>query len=90
MILQFVLSYVVGMEGILHCTQPLIEMGPVKVLPKLALNCGPSNLCLPSSWDYSTMPAHYYITDMFLNTCSPLDFSGKEGPKIIRLITKSI
>jgi hypothetical protein len=40
-ILLFVLPCVVGMTGIHHCAQPLVQKGSHKVFPRLASNHDP-------------------------------------------------
>jgi hypothetical protein len=45
----------------------LIEMGGLtKLLPRLALNCNPPDLCFQSSWDYRLEPWHLAMMSPFL------------------------
>jgi hypothetical protein len=45
-------SYAVGMTGVYHHAQPLVEMGSCELFAWLALNCDPPDLHLPSTWDF--------------------------------------
>jgi hypothetical protein len=57
-----------------HCAQALIEIGSLFfVLPRLALNCDPSALCLSSSLHYRLEPL-YQLTDGFLNSKLTISF----------------
>jgi hypothetical protein len=39
-----------------HSTSPFLREGLTNYLPRLALNLGPPDLCLLSSWDYRYEP----------------------------------
>jgi hypothetical protein len=54
--LLFYTSHIAGMTGTHHHTHPLVEMGSCKLLPTLASNFDPPNLCLPRSWQWATAP----------------------------------